>query len=265
MTTRRYPRLTLLLAPLLLVGCAATSASTDEARPDPAPPAEQATPFDVLVYTRTTGFRHASIDAGVDAVRALGTANGFAVTRSENPADFTDDKLKRFKVVMFLNTTGDVLDTNGRGALERFVRAGGGFVGVHSATDTEYGWPWYGRLVGAYFDGHPQNPNVREGRLNVTLRDHPATRDLPDPWVRSEEWYSFRSVSPQIRPLLKLDEASFEAGGAPRMGDHPVAWFQEFEGGRSFYTALGHEASTFADPLFRKHLLGGILWAAGRD
>lgn len=257
------------LLPLVLIGCGSSDrAPTPEAplpTPTPDPPAVT-TPFDVLVLTRTQGFRHgAAITAGVSAMNALGSANDFTVTVTEDPTLFTATGLARFEVVMFLNTTGDVLNNAQQEAMEEFIRAGGGFVGVHSATDTEYEWPWYGRLVGAYFVDHPDNPNVRPGTLNVVNRDHPATRDLPNPWRLNEEWYSFRDVSPDIRPLLKLDPNSYDPGDAPRMNDHPIAWTQEYDGGRSFYTALGHEASMFADPTFRRHLLGGVLWAAGRE
>ncbi len=215
--------------------------------------------FAALVFSRTSGFRHDSIPQGIAAIMALGAEHGFAVDATEDAANFTDMTLSRYQVVIFLNTTGDVLDAAEKAAFERYIRSGGGFVGIHSAADTEYGWPWYGRLVGAYFQSHP---DIQEATIRIADPRHPSMRLLPALWHRRDEWYNFR-MSPRgsVHVLAVLDETSY-AGGA--MGaDHPVAWCQDFEGGRSWYTALGHTAESYAEPLFRRHLLGGILSAAG--
>jgi type 1 glutamine amidotransferase len=222
--------------------------------------AESADPrFTVLVFSKTTGFRHDSIPQGIAAIEALGTEHGFAVDSTEDAARFSDVVLARYKVVVFLSTTGDVLDTGEKAAFERYVRSGGGFVGIHSASDTEYGWPWYGRLVGTWFASHPQ---IQSATVHVANPDHPSMKGLPTLWERTDEWYNFRS-NPRgpVQVLATLDEATYSGG---TMGvDHPIVWCQEIDGGHSWYTAMGHTKESYAEPLFRLHLLGGIESAAG--
>ena len=226
---------------------------------DRAAAAESADPrFTVLVFSKTTGFRHDSIPQGIAAIDALGTEHGFAVDSTEDAARFSDAVLARYKAVVFLNTTGDVLDAGEKAAFERYIRSGGGFVGIHSASDTEYGWPWYGRLVGAWFASHPQ---IQPATVHIANPDHPSTKGLPTAWERTDEWYNFRS-NPRglVQVLATLDEATY-SGGA--MGaDHPIAWCHEMDGGRSWYTAMGHTKESYAEPLLRLHLLGGIESAA---
>lgn len=237
-----------------LIGLAAAAVALAKFRPAGAEPT-----FDVLIFSRTTGFRHDSIEDGIAAIEALGAANGFRVEATEDPSRFTDPDLAAFAVVVFLNTTGDVLDDPRQEAFMRFVRSGGGFVGVHSASDTEHGWPWYGELLGAFFAGHPP---VQEATIHVENRTHPSTADLPAQWVRTDEWYNFdRNPRLNVQVLATLDESTYSGG---TMGaDHPIAWYHEFEGGRSWYTAGGHTLASYAEEPFRGHLLGGILWAAG--
>jgi cytochrome c len=178
---------------------------------------------------------------------------------TEDGRSFTDATLSRFKAVVFLSTTGDVLDHNQKAAFERYIRAGGGFVGIHSASDTEYAWPWYGRLVGAYFESHPA---VQQASVHVVDHEHPATRSLPEVWARTDEWYNFKT-NPRggVHVLATLDEQSYTGG---TMGaDHPIAWCQDFEGGRSWYTAMGHTVESYSEALFRGHLWGGIQSAVG--
>lgn len=213
----------------------------------------------VLVFSKTTGYRHTSIPDGIAAIHALGAEHGFEVEATEDAGVFTDDALASFAAVVFLNTTQDVLDAAQQAAFERYIRAGGGFAGVHAAADTEYDWPWYGGLVGAYFEHHPE---IQAATVRVEDPAHPSTDGLPVEWVRTDEWYDFRS-SPRgrVRVLATLDEASYEGG---RMGeDHPIAWCHAYDGGRAWYTAMGHTAESYAEPLFRRHLLGGIRYAAG--
>lgn len=215
-------------------------------------------PWRLLVFTKTAGFRHGSIPAGRACVQELGQQYGFDVDLTEDAATFTDEGLAPYSVVVFLNTTGDVLGPERQAAFERFVRGGAGFVGVHSASDTEYEWDWYGRLVGAWFDRHPA---VQKASIHVLAPEHPASAHLPDPWTRIDEWYDFQAAPPPtVDVLLRLDESTYEGGGMGKA--HPVAWCQEFDGGRSFYTALGHTIDSYSEPAFRKHLVGGILWAA---
>jgi cytochrome c len=220
---------------------------------------EETPRFAALVFSKTTGFRHESIPAGIDALRTVGREHGFRVDAGEDAAVFTDSILARYRVVIFLLTTGDVLDGGQKAAFERYIRAGGGFAGIHSASDTEYRWPWYGALVGAWFDSHPA---IQDAVVTVADHSHPAMRAVPSTWRRRDEWYNFRT-NPRsaVRVLATVDEASY-AGG--KMGaDHPIAWCRGFDGGRSWYTAMGHTIESYGEPLFRLHLLGGIESAAG--
>lgn len=219
----------------------------------------QQEPYRILAFTKTTEYRHDSIPDAVAALRSLGAEHGFAVDHSEDAAVFGDPQLVPYRAVAFLLTTGDVLDAEQQAAFERFVRAGGGYVGIHSACDTEYDWPWYGRLVGAYFQRHPE---IQAGTVLVEDRSHPSTAGLPERWERADEWYDFRTnPRGQVNVLARLDEATYNGGG---MGDdHPIAWYHEFEGGRAWYTAGGHTAESYREPLFLQHLLGGIQYAIG--
>jgi uncharacterized protein len=212
------------------------------------------------VFSRTLGFRHDSIPDGIAALRALGGAHGFAVDATEDPSVFEPGGLAAYRVVVFLSTTGDVLAGSERDALRDFVRRGGGFVGIHAAADTLYDWPWYGELVGTWFRRHPA---IQPATVRVADPRHASTRGLPDPWPRTDEWYDFRAnPRPHVHVLLTVDESSYQGGD---MGpDHPIAWYHDVEGGRSWYTALGHVREAYADPRFLGHLLGGIQYAAGR-
>jgi type 1 glutamine amidotransferase len=213
----------------------------------------------VLVFSKTAGFRHASIEAGIKAVRELGQLYHFDVHATEDAAVFNNANLPKYDAVVFLNTTGDVLDEAQQQAFERYVRRGGGFVGVHSATDTEYDWPWYGRLVGAWFAGHPR---IQDAVVVVQNRKHPATRHLPARWQRRDEWYNFRAQPKGVTVLASLDIDSYEGS---TMDPHPIAWCHEFDGGRAFYTEGGHTKASYSDPAFRQHLVGGIFWAGDQS
>lgn len=217
----------------------------------------------VLLFTKTEGWRHDSIEAGVEAIYQLGNENDFSVTWTEDSEYFTTEYLSNFDAVIFLNTTLTLFNGSQRGALRNFIQNGGGFVGIHSATDTEYDWSWYGELVGAYFDNHPNSPNVREAVIEVVDADHPSTKHLPQEWVRSDEWYNFGYINDQVNVLLRLDTNSY--GGSDHPGNHPIAWYHEFDGGRSFYTGSGHTKESFSEPHFLDHLLGGIQYAIGLD
>src|SRR5262245_13465996 len=216
--------------------------------------------FSVLVFSKTAGFRHDSITNGLAAIRTMGTNNDFAVDASEDSAVFTDTNLAQYKAVIFLSTTGDILDANQQAAFERYIEAGGGFVGIHAAADTEYTWPWYGGLIGAWFLSHPAGTPT--ATIKVADQINPSTVALPKRWVRTDEWYNFQT-NPRgaVHVLATLDETTY-AGGT--MGfDHPIAWCQEYDGGRAWYTAGGHTPASFSEPLFLAHLLGGIQFAAG--
>ena len=215
----------------------------------------------ILVFSKTEGYRHASIEPGVAALRALGAENGFEVEATEDAGVFNEGDLRRYAAVVFLNTTGDVLDEAQQSEFERYVQAGGGYVGIHAASDTEYGWPWYGRLAGAYFESHPDDPNVRRGTFRVRDASHPSTRGLPASFERDDEFYNFRSINPDIHVLVDIDESTYEGG--TNGADHPMSWYHEYDGGRAWYTAMGHTTESFSEPLFLEHLRGGIEWAMG--
>jgi len=215
----------------------------------------------ILVFSKTAGYRHASIEAGITAVKGLGLANGFKVESTENASDFTEDNLAKYKAVIFLSTTMDVLNDNQQAAFEKYIQAGNGFVGVHAAADTEYDWEWYGKLVGAYFESHPNNPNIREAKIIRLNKRNISTKHLDDEFTRNDEWYNYKNINPNINVLLNLDETSYEGG---TNGDnHPIAWYHEFDGGRAFYTGGGHTAASFTEKDFLQHLLGGIFYAMG--
>lgn len=213
----------------------------------------------ILIFSKTTGFRHDSIPDGIAAIRQLGQQNGFDVDATEDAANFTEANLSRYRAVVWLSTTGDVLDSAQQMAFERYLRSGGGFAGVHSASDTEYDWAWYGGLAGAYFRDHPA---IQRATIRVEETAHPSTVALPTTWERTDEWYNFRTnPRGRVKVLATLDEQTYSGGN---MGaDHPIAWCQLYDGGRAWYTAGGHTKESYAEPLFRQHLLGGIQFAAG--
>jgi uncharacterized protein len=212
----------------------------------------------VLVFSRTAGFRHDSIPAGITAIRQLGTQNGFAVDATENPNPFTTQNLARYQAVVWLSTTGDVLNPTQQAAFESYVNGGGGYVGVHAAADTEYNWPWYGSLVGAYFASHPAQ---QQASLVVENRSGDSTAHLPATWRRFDEWYNYRA-NPRggVNVLMRLDESSYNGG---TMGaDHPITWWHDVGAGRAWYTGLGHTIASYSEPNFTRMLLGGLRIAA---
>ncbi|MGW0927690.1 lectin [Streptomyces sp. NPDC002644] len=215
--------------------------------------------YEVLVFSRTAGFRHSSIDDGIAALRALGAANNFTVDATEDPQAFTAGNLAQYKAVVFLSTTGDVLNATQQTAFEQYIRGGGGYVGVHAAADTEYDWPFYEGLAGALFHSHPA---IQSATVEVEDRAHDATAHLGGTWQRTDEWYNYRT-NPRTtaRVLASLDESSYSGGNMS--GDHPIAWCKDYQGGRAFYTGGGHTDESYSEASFRRHVLGGIRWAAG--
>jgi type 1 glutamine amidotransferase len=251
---------TALLGAALLIGCVSGPASSK----GPESTSKEGGIKDraddrVLVFSKTAGFRHDSIPDGIAAVKDLGAANGFAVDATEDGAAFTSRNLAKYDAVVFLSTTGDVLNEAQQRAFESYIRRGGGYVGVHAAADTEYDWAFYGGLVGAYFKSHPA---IQPATVHVEDHAHPATSHLGESWNRTDEWYDYRS-NPRERThvLASLDESSYTGG--TMNGDHPIVWCQNYQGGRSFYTGVGHTKESYADPAVRQHLLGGVRWAIG--
>jgi type 1 glutamine amidotransferase len=215
----------------------------------------------ILVFSKTAGFRHDSIALAVETLRKLGPRNGVAVDATEDASAFTDANLSRYAAVVFLLTTGDVLDDKQQAAFERYIRAGGGYAGVHSAADTEYQWPFYGALVGAYFKSHPA---IQPAVCRIADVRDPSTAGLPRRWQRTDEWYNFaRNPRGPVSVLATVDEGTYAPGPDAMGADHPVAWKHAFRGGRAWYTAMGHTSESYADAAFQKHLLGGIRYAAG--
>ncbi|MEP7258610.1 MAG: ThuA domain-containing protein [Flavitalea sp.] len=217
--------------------------------------------YKVLIFCKTAGYHHHSITDGLKAIQQLGTENGFSVDTTTDSTAFTIKNLKQYSAVIFLNTTGNVLSEVEQQAFEQYIKGGGGFVGVHAATDTEYDWPWYGNLVGAYFYAHPSE---QVALLHVSDRTSIATKHLPAEWKREDEWYNYKWMTTEpIHVLIAIDETSYDAGPG-KMGDtHPMSWYHDFDGGRAFYTELGHTEESYSDPLYLKHLLGGISYAMG--
>jgi type 1 glutamine amidotransferase len=223
--------------------------------PDTAPP------FSVLLFTRTAGFRHQSIPTALAALKALQSAGDYLAETTEDPAQFSPANLARFQVVVFLLTTGDVLDADQQAAFEAWIGAGGNYVGVHSAADTEHDWPFYGTLVGAYFVSHP---DVQPASVDLEATGNPIVADLPSPWLRTDEWYNFDvNPRPNVTVLATVDESTYTGG---TMGaDHPITWQHPTGGGgRAFYTAMGHTDDSYRDPLYQRLLVAGLRWAAGR-
>jgi cytochrome c len=278
---------------VMLAGCSATTTDTEPLCADsnldggeaygPSLDPGVVGSLQILLYTYSAGYRHASIPEGIHAIRALGAANGFGVDVKGTAPDargsycanqptaadvayFTAENLSQYAAVVFLSTTtmaapdSILLDDAGKAAFEGYIRGGGGFVGIHAAADAEYGWAFYHDLLGATFFAH--GPPVASS-LRIDDAAHPATSALPNPWSRFDEWYDFtQNPRPTAHVLIDLDEATYPNNPHP-MGDHPISWCKTLGSGRSFYTGLGHPAETFGDLLVRRHLLGGILYAAG--
>ena len=265
-------------APATAQPTVAPTVSTSSTTVESAAPAPLANAYDVLVFSKTAGFRHDSIPAGIRAIQRLGAQYGFTVTATEDAAQPSPlANLQQYEAVIWLSTTSDVLNATQQAAFEDYIQAGGGYVGVHAASDTEYTWPWYGELVGAYFQSHPAGTPTAS--IDVEDKTTPSSCALPDRWERTDEWYNFQSkdnpvvngggadysprVNPDINVIATLDESTYaEDDGNATDDDHPIAWYQDFDGGRSFYTGGGHTQASFSEPLFRLHLLGGIQYAA---
>jgi uncharacterized protein len=219
------------------------------------------TPARLLVFSKTAAFRHDSIPAAIAALRMLGQEHHVSIDFTEDSTVFTTSNLARYAAVVFLLTTGTVLDSNQANALENYIHAGGGYVGIHSASDTEYNWPWYGRLVGAYFDRVHGHSKIVPATLHVVDSATSSTSMLPSTWIRTDEWYNFATnPAGSVHVLLTVDESTYQGGvmGA----NHPIAWDHAYDGGRAWYTAMGHTAESYSEPLFLEHIWGGIVYAA---
>jgi len=223
--------------------------------------------FKALLVVNTRGWHHESIHAGVLALQQLGIKNNFEVSLMEDPNGFTDKNLESVKVIIFLNTTGDIFDSTQQKVMERFIRSGRGFVGIHSASDTEYDWAWYTQLVGRMFHIHPV---IQTAKLNILDKDFPGLQGFEGNKLWTDEWYEFGQENTSgLHYILSVDENSYnpKADWGPKKGIgmgklHPISWYHDFDGGRAFYTALGHLPSIYSDQAFLNHLYAGIFWAA---
>jgi len=216
----------------------------------------------VLVFSKTTFYYHESIPNGIAAIQGLGKQMRFDVDTTSDASKFTDNNLKQYAAIIFLSTSdtsGALLNDAQQDALKHFIESGKGYVGIHAAADAEYHWPWYNHLVGAYFKSHPKQ---QDAEIHVADSDFIATQMLPSSWKKFDEWYNFKETHwDEVHVLLTVDEKSYTGG---ENGDyHPICWYHSYDGGRSFYLALGHTNESYSDPLFLKILAGGIKYAIG--
>lgn len=221
----------------------------------------------VLLFSHSTGYRHASIEPGVAAIRALGTREKIAMVHSEDPNVFSATGLKDYEAIIFLSSSTDQKKPESewfqgprREALQAFVRRGGGIVGIHAASDSHYHWPWYQRLIGGHFARHPEG--TPEGTVHVVDNNHRATKGLPQTMRRVDEWYYFDDYNPQMNLLVTLDPASINEKD---VNPNPVSWAHEFEGARVFYTAMGHTTESYSEPYFLNHLAAGLAWVLKQE
>lgn len=227
----------------------------------------QAQQFNVLLFTKSNAYHHKSVNVAVTAMEGLAKKHHFSMDWHEDPARINTANLEQYDVIVFLLTNGDILDEEQKKALQAFVQSGKGFVGIHSASDTENRWDWYTRMVGRTFHIHPE---VQTAELSVIDRGFPGLEHMPDRFLWTDEWYEFGAEhTDTLNYILSVDESTYDARARSRdksgegMGEfHPIAWYQEFEGGRAFYTALGHLGASYSDTLFMAHIYGGLYWAA---
>lgn len=243
--------LSTLLCALVVVALGSCKRSVEEVKQPP---------FNVLIYSKTKAYRHECIEPGGTALQAYFNKHGMVTTMTEDSSMFSPDKLKEFDVVMFFQTTGNVLDSAQQVAFENYIKSGKGFVGVHAASDTEYDWPWYGKLVGAYFASHP---DIQQHVIEKADTAHLSCKHLPMRWKRMDECYNFKSLPLNVNVLLTADESTYQGG---THGDfHPMSWCHAYDGGKSFYTALGHTVESFRDTMLLEHIRQGVVWASGKS
>lgn len=211
----------------------------------------------ILVFSATKGYRHSSIEAGKIALLKMGYKKNWRVDTTEQANKFTEANLKQYKVVIFLNTSGNILNEEQQNAFEKYIHSGGAFIGIHAAADTEYDWPWYNELVGAYFESHPQ---PQKALFKVVSKKHQAVNFMPDSLRREEEIYNFKSFKKElVTVLITVDEKSYTGGTMHSL--HPIAWFHKYNGGKAFYTEWGHSSQSFSEENFLQHIEGAIKWA----
>ena len=217
----------------------------------------------VLVFSKTAAYHHKSIAAGNVAIQKLGIENNFGLDTTTDSLKFNTANLKQYAAIIFLSPTGlssQLFTEEEKTAFMQYIKHGGGYVGIHAASDCCYDWQWYGNLCGAYFRAHPAQ---QLATLRVIDSTNISTKHLPRQWKRKDEWYNFKWMADDLHVLIKIDEKSYDAGPAKMGNNHPMAWYHHFDGGRAFYTALGHTEESYTDPLYLQHILGGIKFAMG--
>lgn len=223
--------------------------------------------FQILHFTKTNGFDHNTREQSAAMFEAIGRAENFTVTNSANAAIFNDlEELLNFQVIVFSNTSGNnLLNDSQQANLEAYMAAGGSFLGIHAATDTyrNRSWPFYNQLVGGIVQSNPNHTNRNyEGIMDV-VGNHPSTANLPNPWEKVEEYYYWElnggQLDPEIIPTLRVRDTGPESYDAAR----PISWYKEFTGGgRSYYTALGHDRNNYTEPDndFRQLISDALCW-----
>lgn len=223
----------------------------------------------VLVFTKNgKGYVHENIPASIAGIQKLGVDNGFRVDTTTDAALFTDDNLKKYDAIIFSNTNNDVFDTEAQKvAFMRYIQAGGGFMGIHSASGTERKWKWFKLMLGATFLRHPP---FQKFTVHVLDKKHPATKNLSPQWETSDECYYFKEINPAVKVLLVSDISSIKENDAKNNAPdifgnrYPCAWYHEFDGGRIFYTALGHSKDDYANPTYLAHLMDALKWVTDK-
>lgn len=216
--------------------------------------------INVAVFSKTAGFRHESIETGIAHFKKWAKTSNWDIVFSEETSFFSDENLAFTDVLVFLNTTGDILDESSKKAIKKYINKGGGFVGIHSASDTEYNWPWYYQMIGAQFKSHPK---IQQATLHVNhTSKHPSIKHFNTTFKVVDEWYNFNApVLSHVNVLMSLDEKSYEGG--TMNNKHPIAWYHFYDGGRVFYTGMGHTNDIFDNPLYEKHIIEAVNWASG--
>jgi len=231
-------------------------------------PAAAASKGRILVYSGSTGYRHESIPAAVEALKAIGAKAGYTVDASEDPEVFSAENLKQYKILVLISNSTDPKKPESewftgsrRDALQGFLKDGKGVIGLHAAADSHYNWPWYGQMIGGYFERHPKG--TPKGTLTVVDAKHPATAKLPKTIERNDEWYYYKDFNPTMRVLVTIDPASI-GDGETDVNPNPLVWCHDFGGGRVFYSALGHTPESYSEPYMVNLLAGALAYAAGK-
>ena len=219
---------------------------------------EHETELNVLIFSKTGAFRHESIEPGGAALKSYFEHHGITSTQTEDSAVFNKSTIASYDVVVFFQTTGNILDSIQQETLKKYIKSGKGFVGIHSAADTEYDWPWFAGLIGVQFSDHP---DIQQATFVKVDTAQIITKHLPDRWTRTDECYNYKQLPTNVTVVLTVDESTYQGG---KHGvNHPISWYHDYDGGRSFYTAMGHTVENYQDTLFLEHIMRGVKWASG--